>query len=791
MAKNFKLKIKNTQLAAVLKKKQPETKNKNLEPEKDTKKRVRSKILKPITPDSLESKSQENKEEKEIPSTKIAKNESPMVEEKKPVTNAENVAPKEKKVIKEDKEQQPAAEPKKEKTKEVISDPKHKRSTPSSPDNSTGSNQKDKNSKNPKEISRRQAFKKVFDGRDKHGLRTTDDGTWKRSRGRRRVKKKQVDPSTYIRPKEITIRAPILCKDLANEMKIKSSEIIQKLFLQGLPITINDVIEDETIIELIGNEFSCKINIDKSESERLNITDYSIAEEISKSEEKQLKARPPVITVMGHVDHGKTSIIDALRKSNLADKEAGSITQHIGAFTCDTKSGPITILDTPGHEAFTAIRERGAAVTDIVVLVIAGDEGIKPQTIEAIEQAREANVPLIVAINKSDKPNYDPDNIYRQLADHSLLPEAWGGDIITVNCSAKTGDGLEDLVEMLALQSEILELKASSESRARGTVLESHAEKGLGTVATVIVQNGTLRINDPIVLGEESGKVKTMQNEHMTFLNEALPSSAVRITGLSGVITPGIEFIVVKSEKEARKIVQDRRSRDIRFKQRTYAAHDTEKMLSDQLTTMSQKTLNIIIKADTASSIEAIISSIKKIKTEKVKVRFISTSVGKINENDIELTKTSSALLIGFHTSISPSAELLIGKDDVNIALHEIIYHLVDEVKLTMKKLLDPLPREDHQGSCEILATFKSSQLGVIVGGKVIEGTLEKDQYARIFRNEEMIWEGKILSLKRVKDDVKKVEKGFECGMVLSNFKSAEPGDIIRTHKIVYEEQEL
>ena len=368
----------------------------------------------------------------------------------------------------------------------------------------------------------------------------------------------RVQEEVVVRPKHLKVRVPITIKDLASEMKLKASQLIASLFSKGVILTLNDYLDDETTIQLLGHEFECEIVIDTSEEERLRITDKTIKQEIQETPPGELVLRPPVIAFMGHVDHGKTSLIDAIRTSNIAGGEAGAITQHIGAFKCQTPVGPITILDTPGHEAFSEMRARGADVTDIVVIVVAGDEGIRAQTLEAIEQARQAQVTIVVAINKCDKPNYNAENIYRQLADNNLLPEVWGGTTITVNCSATTKEGIQKLLEMLALQAEILELRANPNTRARGAVIESEMHKGLGAVATVLVQNGTLRKGDALVLASSWGRVKTMHDEHGKEILEAGPSTPAKITGLSDVPEAGSDFIGVKNEKEARELSHGR-----------------------------------------------------------------------------------------------------------------------------------------------------------------------------------------------------------------------------------------
>lgn len=649
--------------------------------------------------------------------------------------------------------------------------------------------EEDNKNKKPVQTQKRQSFSRVFDSRDRSGLRTGEDESWRRRRhGKQKI---QRPPESIQRPKEISVTLPVNVKDLAVLMKLKASEVIQKLFLQGLPVTINDDLEDLTIVQLIGEEFGVTIHIDTSKKERLQITGKSIDEEISGTAAENLMTRPPVVTIMGHVDHGKTSIIDAFRKSNLIAGEAGAITQHIGAFQVKTKHGSFTVLDTPGHEAFSEIRRRGAHVTDIIVLVIAGDEGIKPQTEEAITKAKEANVPVIVAINKMDKPGFNADNIYRELTDHGLLPEAWGGEVITINCSAKTKAGIEQLGEMIALQSEILELTANPTERARGTVLESELHCGLGPTATLLVQNGTLRVGDAVIFEYEYGRIKTMQDEHGVSLKEAPPSAAVKVTGLSGVPLAGNEFISMENEKEARKITEERKA-SMKRKQLLHSkAKDIEHLFKEKEAQKQRKILNIIVKADVGGSLEAVKQSLLNIPTDKVEINFITAEVGQISESDIELAQISNALILGFHTKIESHAESLIKMRKVKILQNDVIYHLVDAVKAHMLTLLDKIRQENLVGEAKVIATFKSSQLGLIAGCKVVDGLIKRSHYARIYRDNELVWEGNIVSLKRHQDDVKEVKKDLECGIVLGKTSNIAIGDFIKTYEITYIDQEL
>lgn len=648
---------------------------------------------------------------------------------------------------------------------------------------------KNQRSKTPYEI--RPAKKipqKTFDARDRKGLRDdVDDQGWRRRKPHkmRSHKKEEV----VIRPKELKIHIPITIKDLASEMKLKASQLVSKLFMKGIMLTLNDYLDDETTIQLLGHDFDCEITIDTSEEDRLRITDKTIKQEIQGSEPSDLITRPPVVAFMGHVDHGKTSLIDAIRKSNVASLEAGDITQHIGAFKCHTEAGDLTILDTPGHEAFSSMRTRGADVTDIVVLVIAGDEGIKAQTVEAIDKAKEAKVPILVAINKCDKPNFDADNVYRQLADKDLLPEAWGGQVITVNCSAVTKKGIKEMLEMLALQAEILELKANPKSRARGTVIESEMHKGLGPVATVLVQNGTLYIGNAIVFAQHYARVKTMHNEYNQEITTAGPSTPVKITGLSGLPAAGSEFIVVKNEKEAIEIAQKRSEG-----QRHHAMMQQPKRISLENfldKSIQKKTLNLILRADVQGSVEALKSSLLKIHSKKIELNIISASVGEVSESDIQLAQNTKATIIGFHTQVENHAESLIKTLKVTVKLYDIIYHAVDEIQVLMRSMLDKIPQENDVGSAEVKAVFKSSHLGVIAGCMVTDGTIKRSSQIRLIRDKEVIWKGTIQSLKRVKEDAREVSKGYECGIVLPNNNDIKVGDLFQAYEITYLDQEL
>jgi translation initiation factor IF-2 len=629
---------------------------------------------------------------------------------------------------------------------------------------------------------------RTFDSRDRQGLRDIDNEAWRKRRSYKPRSQPRIEE--IVRPKTLTVRLPITIKDLAQEMKLKASQLMAKLLMQGMTLTLNDYLSDETVVQLLGHDFDCAITIDRAEEKRVQITDKTIRQEIDAIDPNALVLRPPVVAFMGHVDHGKTSLIDCIRKSNRAAGEAGAITQHIGAFKVTTKAGEVTILDTPGHEAFSEMRSRGANVTDIVILVVAGDEGIRAQTDEAIRQAREANVPILVALNKCDKPTFDAQKVYRELSDRELLPEAWGGTTITVNCSALTGVGIPELLEMIALQAEILELRASPSSRARGTILESEMHKGLGAVATVLVQNGTLKKGDAIVYGHFSGRIKTLHDDLGRLVEMAGPSTPVKITGLSELSLAGSEFIVVRDEKEARELAEARIEGHRRELLTLSKKSSMEKMMAKK-ESGEMKILPVILRADVQGSLEALKNSLLKIHSKKVRLEIVSADVGEISESDIELAAASKATVVGFHTSIESHAADMIKQKNIPVFSHDVIYHLIDEVKERMRSLLDKIAEETDVGALFVKAVFKSSQLGNIAGCQVTEGTVKRQNFVRQLRENQVIWQGKIASLKRMKEDVKEVQKGFECGVILEGQNDLKEGDILQAYDITYLEQDL
>jgi len=784
LAKHLKLNIKNTQLAEVLKldklKKVPSVEKKGKEEVSPAEKKSPLPETAPALP-TVEAPPKEKSEE--LPSLPSFKKE---VEEKKKerVAAAPSFKEVERPLVRKEPNEaaaKPASAPSP-KAAEKPATPAPKVVAPSTKP-TTGF--KDFRDVKPQ----KRAETRTFDSRDKQGLRDTDDEQWRKKRPS--VKQKMIQEEPVIRPKHLKVRLPISVKDLAAEMKLKASELISKLFMQGVVLTLNDFLDDETTVQLLGSEFDCDITIDTSEEERLRITDKTIKQEILETPLTSLVTRPPVVAFMGHVDHGKTSLIDAIRKSNLAAGEAGAITQHIGAFKCHTAVGDLTILDTPGHEAFSEMRSRGADVTDIVVLVIAGDEGIRTQTLEAIQQAKTAHVPIVVALNKCDKPNFNAENVYRQLADHELLPEAWGGTTITVSCSAVTSSGIKELLEMLALQAEVLELRANPAARARGTVIESEMHKGLGPVCTVLVQNGTLRLGDALVFGQHFARVKTMHDEYEKAIDQAPPSAPVKITGLSGLPEAGSEFIVVKSEKEARELAQGRTEGQKHAQLQQSKRGSLENLLQQKAETVQKKTLNLILRADVQGSLEALKVSLLKIPSTKAEIHIVSMAVGEISESDIRLAAASKATIIGFHTKVESHADPLIRQMHVVVKTHDVIYHAVDDVKLLMRSLLDKIPQETEMGKALVKATFRASQLGVIAGSIVMEGSIRRSHHVRLLRNQEVVWKGTIASLKRVKEDVREVSKGQECGILLNNFNDIKEGDEIQAYEVTYLEQEL
>jgi len=545
----------------------------------------------------------------------------------------------------------------------------------------------------------------------------------------------------------------------------------------GIMANINQNIDEDTVV-ILGSELGVNIVVGKVEEE---VVEEGL--ELFKDQEEDLKARPPIITVMGHVDHGKTSLLDAIRKTNVTASESGGITQHIGASEVHANGQKIVFLDTPGHEAFTAMRARGAHVTDIAVLVVAADDSVKPQTVEAISHAKAASVPIIVAINKMDKPGADPTRVKQDLTEHGLLIEEWGGDIICVPVSAKTGEGIDTLLEMILLQAEVLEIKANPNRLAMGSVIEARLDKTRGPVATLLVLNGTLQAGMSVVAGTCSGRIKAMTNFKGDAIRKAGPATAVEILGLTEVPEAGDEFNAVKEDKVAREIAESRKSK-LREEVMARNSSITLEQLFSQIQEGEVKELNLIIKGDVQGSVGALTQSLEKLKNENVKVKIIHTGVGTVTESDIMLANTSGAIIIAFNVRPSTAITNLAEREKVEIRTYRVIYDAIDEVESAMKGMLDPVFKEVVLGKIEIRNTFKVPGVGIIGGAYVLEGKVLRNAEIRLVRDGIVIHEGKISSLKRFKDDVKEVNHGYECGIGIENYNDIKEGDIIEAFKM-------
>jgi len=592
------------------------------------------------------------------------------------------------------------------------------------------------------------------------------------NQGRRRHRPAPMPKVEKPLPEKITFYESLTVGELANKLGKEPSEIIKKLFMLGVMATINQEL-DKDAIELICAEYDVEVE----EEIRVDVTDLEIYFEDSEETEGELTERPPVVTIMGHVDHGKTTLLDSIRDTKVTQGEAGGITQHIGAYQIEAEGKKITFLDTPGHAAFTTMRARGAKVTDITILVVAADDGVMHQTIEAINHAKAADVPIIVAVNKMDKPTANPDRVMQELTEHGLLAEAWGGDTIFVPISALKGEGIDQLLEMVLLVAEVAELKASKNIRAKGTVIEAQLDRGKGSVATLLVQDGTLRVGDPIVVGNTFGKVRAMINDLGRRVKEAGPSTPVEITGLNEVPQAGDRFVVFEDEKTARQIGESRAG-DALQEQRGEKTRVTLDNLFDQMKQGEMKELNLIVKADVQGTVEAMAASLMKIEVEGVNVRIIHTGAGAINESDISLAAASNAIVIGFNVRPDVNAKRAAEEEGVDIRLHRVIYKVIEEIESAMKGLLDPEYEEKVIGQAEVRETFKVSKIGTIAGSYVTEGKITRDAGVRVLRDNIVIFEGELDTLKRFKDDVKEVAKGYECGITVKNFNDIKEGDI-------------
>ncbi|MBI4314093.1 MAG: translation initiation factor IF-2 [Candidatus Omnitrophica bacterium] len=582
----------------------------------------------------------------------------------------------------------------------------------------------------------------------------------------------------------MALKFPVAVKELAEKLGISPSEIIKKLLGMKIMATINQALTEDTvrkILEVMGVGL-----------ERLPTLEEELTQHHEEPDDpKQLKARPPVVTLMGHVDHGKTSLLDAIRKSKVTESESGGITQHIGAYQVHLPKGWITFLDTPGHEAFTAMRARGAHVTDVVILVVAADDGVMPQTIEAIDHARAAEATIVVALNKIDKPEANPEKVKRQLMEQGLMTEDWGGKTVMVPVSARSGQGIDELLEMMLLEAELLELKANPSRPARGIVIEAELSKGGGPAATVLIQNGSLKVGDIVVAGSHYGRVRAMINDHGQRVQDAAPSMPVEILGLAGVPKAGEPFYVVDDERKARELTQQRQDT-----QRQAGLSAGRKVMSleefqNELKAGKVKELNIIVKTDVQGSVEAIKTSMEKLSTDQIQLKILHAGVGAINESDIMLAVASNAIVVGFHVAQTPEAEVLSKEERVDVRLYEIIYEAVGEIRAAMEGLLEPKMQEIFVGRAKVLQVFKLTKAGSVAGCQVVKGKMIRSAAFRLTRGPEKVFEGKISSLKRFKDDVREVGEGLECGIALQGFNDYQPGDLIEAFEIQQVAQKL
>lgn len=572
-------------------------------------------------------------------------------------------------------------------------------------------------------------------------------------------------------PKKIIVRGNMTVGEAAKLLHKDASEVIKKLIMLGVMATINQELDIDTILLLAGDfgvEVEVKIPVEEDRFETVEEND----------DEADLRERPPVVTIMGHVDHGKTTLLDAIRSTNVSSGEAGGITQHIGAYQVEINNKKITFLDTPGHEAFTAMRARGAQLTDITIIVVAADDGVMPQTVEAVNHAKAAGLPIIVAVNKIDKPTANPDKVKQELTEYGLVPEEWGGDTIFVNVSAKQRMGLEDLLEMILLVAEVNEYKANPEKRARGAVIEAELDKSRGPVARVLVQHGTLKVGDAFVAGNCFGRIRAMVNDKGRRIKEAGPSTPVEITGLTEVPLAGDPFMVFEDERKARSIAE---KRAITHRQSELGGN-TRVTLDDLFRHIKEgeiKDLNVIIKADVQGSVEALKGSLEKIEVEGVRVKIIHSGAGAITESDIILAAASNAIVIGFNVRPDNQTKATAEQEKVDIRLHRVIYKAIEEIEQAMKGMLDPEYKEVVIGHAEVRDTFKLSRVGTIAGCMVTSGKITRNAETRLIRDGIVVYEGKIDSLKRFKDDAKEVAQGYECGITLDNFNDIKEGDVI------------
>lgn len=582
--------------------------------------------------------------------------------------------------------------------------------------------------------------------------------------------------------REVLVPETITVGELAKRMSVKVAEVIKVMMGLGAMATINQVIDQDTAV-IVVEEMGHRARLLKEDAIEQNLGDT-----ISKGSQRE--SRAPVVTIMGHVDHGKTSLLDYIRTTKVAAGEAGGITQHIGAYHVSTPKGDITFLDTPGHAAFTAMRARGAQATDIVILIVAGDDGVKPQTVEAIQHAKAANVPIIVAINKMDKPGIDTDRVMTELSGHGVIPEPWGGETIFVNISAKSGLGIDDLLDAILLQSEVLELTAHTDGAAKGVVIESRLDKGRGPVATVLVQNGTLRKGDILLAGFQYGRVKALVSDNGTLIDSAGPSIPVEVLGLSAIPHAGDEAVVVPDEKKAREVALFRQGkfRDVKLARRQKSSIEG---IFENMTVAEAKELTVVLKADVQGSLEAISDALIKLSNDEVRVEIIATGVGGITESDVHLAIASNAILIGFNVRADGGAKRLAEHEAVALHYFSVIYDIVDQIKGAMSGMLSPKFKEEITGIAEVRDVFRSPKIGAIAGCMVVEGSIKRNNPIRVLRNNIVIYEGTLESLRRFKDDVLEVRQGIECGIGVKNYNDIKPGDLIEVYETIEIKRDL
>ena len=615
-----------------------------------------------------------------------------------------------------------------------------------------------------------------------------NEGQWARNRRSKSVKSSTLTEHSFALPtapvvREVTIPETITVAQLAQKMSVKVAEVVKQMMQLGAMVTINQVIDQDTaviVVEELGH---------RAKPIKENALEEEVIRSVVSSEDEQ--SRSPVVTIMGHVDHGKTSLLDYIRRAKVAAGEAGGITQHIGAYHVDTEKGSITFLDTPGHAAFTAMRARGAQCTDIVVLIVAADDGVKPQTIEAIQHAKAAGVPIVVAVNKVDKEDADPDRVKTELSQHDIIPEDWGGDVMFVNLSAKTGEGIDNLLDAILLQAEVLELKAVASGPAKGVVIESRLDKGRGPVATVLVQQGLLEKGDILLAGMEYGSIRMLIDDTGNSVLSVGPSMPVEVLGLSGTANAGDVAFVVESERKAREVALFRQGKFREVKLARQQAAKLENLFKQVSDANKVGILNIVLKADVQGSVEALTESLVKLSTDEVKVNIVSSGVGGINESDVNLALASQAIMIGFNVRADATARRLVEAESVDLHYYSIIYNAIDEVKQALTGMLKPQFKEEIIGLAEVRDVFRSSKFGTIAGCMVIEGTVKRNNPIRVLRDNVVIYEGGLESLKRFKEDANEVRNGMECGIGVKDYNDVKVGDQIEVFEKIEVKREL